>query len=296
MIHRTSPPTSFDPENGLLIRSEDVKPSSPELFDIAVTSVCSAGCQMCYRSATNIGKHADIEWMKAQLLSMPEMPFEIALGGGEPTAWPALMDFIKWCRGHNIVPNAAIGPAADLDVVQQIVKKGQLGSLGVSIVPGMDKSLHVMQYVRKHAEIPVRAHCIIRKDWVTTWIAMAGILPRYVDGIVFLNFKPHGRGEDMAKLVPSIIDIQQIFEVYRKLDISVGFDSCCACALKHIVPAELLDECDGGKYSMFIDAVAQEFSQCSFLPCTPFGDIMLNEVWDKMDHISTCAYAAKEVK
>jgi len=248
----------------------------------------------CYMSALPDGQHADIEWIKRQILSLPEMPFEIAIGGGEPTAWPDLLDFVKWCREQGIVPNAAVGPAADEAIVRQIIQKGQLGSLGVSVVPGMMGSLAMLKVVKESAQIPVRAHCIMRKDWMGIWYGMAGILPRYVDGVVFLNFKPHGRGENQQYLRPTAKEIQDLFDTYRKVDLAVGFDSCSSCALKHHAPKELLQACDGGLFSMFIDGVAQEFSQCSFLQGTPFGDIMLDEVWNEMPHVSRCCYAAKE--
>lgn len=294
--HRAGPPTSFDTETGILIRSGDQKPNSPELIDLKVTTICHADCAFCYMSALPEGEHADLAWIKAQISSLPEPPFEIAIGGGEPTAWPDLIDFVHWCREQGIVPNAAVGPAADAFVVKEIVKKGMMGSLGVSVVPGMMGSLEMLRIVKNHSEIPIRAHCIIRKDWVEIWKGMAGILPTYVDGVVFLNFKPHGRAENRMDLQPTIIDIQDLFETYRSVNLAVGFDSCSSCALKHIVPEELLDECDGGKYSMFIDGVAQEFSACSFLPGTPFGDIMLNAAWDSMAHIPTCKFAAKKME
>ena len=291
--HRESPPTSFDTETGILFRSEDKKPAAPEIIDLCCTNSCHAGCQFCYLSAIPEGQHSDLEWIQQQILSLPEMPFEIAIGGGEPTAWPYLLDFINWCREQGIVPNAAIGPAANKDIAKQILKKDQLGSIGISVVPGMVGSLELLRLAKEHTEIPVRAHCIMRKDWLEDWKAMAGILPHYVGGVVFLNFKPHGRGLASRELVPSLSDIQEIFTTYN---ISIGFDSCSSCALRHLVPKELIDECDGGKYSMFIDGVEQKFSQCSFLDGTPFGDIMLDEAWRNMEHIPVCKYAAKELK
>jgi len=52
--HRKDPPTSFDTESGILIRSEDRKPSAPELIDLKVTTVCHADCAFCAVSGTPI--------------------------------------------------------------------------------------------------------------------------------------------------------------------------------------------------------------------------------------------------
>jgi hypothetical protein len=288
--YRENPKTSFDTKTGDLTRAGEERPTAPELVTINCTTAYDPSCRFYCESTPARDLYADIRWLQDQLLSLPDLPFEINLRGGEPTAWPDLLDFIKWCRDKDIVVNATVGPSANPDIVQRIIKQDQLNSLGVIIVPGMDKNLQLLHMTKNHAEIPIYANCIIRKDWIGIWKSMAGIFPCYVDGVVFSNFKPN---DSTLELVPNAVDIQQLFDTYGKMAFEISFDFCMSCALKHIVSTDRIKECNGGKYSMFIDAVNQEFSQCSFLPGHPFGDIMLNDAWDKMHQIITCPYTIK---
>jgi organic radical activating enzyme len=82
----------------------------PELYDVAINSLCAGRCQYCYISSTPRGKNYDNVVGKATQyfgsMSMNERPFQIAIGGaGEPTMHPDFPEFMKTIRGLGIMPN-----------------------------------------------------------------------------------------------------------------------------------------------------------------------------------------------
>lgn len=69
----------------------------PELVDLKISNYCPFGCSFCYQSSTREGKHADINRLKKIVDLLSECGvFEIALGGGEPSLYPDLIELIDY--------------------------------------------------------------------------------------------------------------------------------------------------------------------------------------------------------
>lgn len=82
------------------------KSQYPELVDIKITDWCSSSCEYCYMGSTTKGKHADLRYIQdiAHVLSNMKV-FEVALGGGEPTAHPDFVNILRAFRENGIIPN-----------------------------------------------------------------------------------------------------------------------------------------------------------------------------------------------
>lgn len=103
--------TLFNTNNGNKVRfsfvedSNSEKSEAPELADIKITDYCNQGCYYCYQGSTPKGKHADKDQIGrlAWLLNDLEV-FEVALGGGEPTEHPDLLNIIDsfYCQGITV--------------------------------------------------------------------------------------------------------------------------------------------------------------------------------------------------
>lgn len=135
------------------------------------------------------------------------------------------------------------------------------------------------------------AHCLLTEDLIEDWIARASWWPCWLDGVIFLMFKPHGRGFECSAKPLRKQQFDRLFTEYKKCEINIGFDSCCYHFLKDKVSANILENCDGGFYSMYYDAVKMVAASCSFLP--PFMNLVnpdLQEVWDQMNRITSCKY------
>jgi MoaA/NifB/PqqE/SkfB family radical SAM enzyme len=274
ILHRDKPQTTFDTDTGILIRDGDEKPAAPELIDLKVTDKCqSTLCgDLCYMCSTPEGKHADVHRIIDQLYSLPTMPFQIACGGGEPTEWLDLLTFIEWCTSKNIVCNMAIGPANKTYVAESAIGLG-MKAIGISYIN--QRLFETTATALRGKGAKLFAHCILRADYIQHWIEERDRILEQVD------------------LRPTRDEFKRLYEVYEGREI--GFDSCCYPLLKGNVPDEILDNCDGGKYSMFYDGVSQKVGRCSFLNTpTKLGVISLKEAWDKMPGVDSCIYQFAE--
>lgn len=81
----------------------EVKLGSPELVDVKVTNYCPYGCSYCYMGSTKQGEHADFRYLLHLVEVLADLKvFEIALGGGEPTLHPRILDLIDNAKSKGI--------------------------------------------------------------------------------------------------------------------------------------------------------------------------------------------------
>lgn len=81
----------------------------PEFLDIKITNTCPGGCAWCYQSSIRDDGHYAGIVAKAEdyfgRLSFNERPFQLAIGGGEPTLHPEFCDLLAWASSRGIMPN-----------------------------------------------------------------------------------------------------------------------------------------------------------------------------------------------
>jgi MoaA/NifB/PqqE/SkfB family radical SAM enzyme len=81
----------------------------PELADISISNRCSKGCSFCYRNSTPNGDLMSLDQYIQVLdqLTSPVWgpPFQVALGGGEPTEHPELIQILEETKKRQIMPN-----------------------------------------------------------------------------------------------------------------------------------------------------------------------------------------------
>jgi len=81
----------------------------PEFYDIKITSYCEGNCPWCYMNSTCKGHHFDDILGKVDKffggMSENERPFQVAIGGGEPTMHPDFIPLLKKLRELGISPN-----------------------------------------------------------------------------------------------------------------------------------------------------------------------------------------------
>lgn len=84
----------------------DMFPSpSPETVDISITNRCNFGCTYCYMNSKPRIKHGRRDLVATVLQGFDTVPYQVALGGGEPTLHPDFAAILKEARGLGTVPN-----------------------------------------------------------------------------------------------------------------------------------------------------------------------------------------------
>lgn len=79
---------------------------SPETIDVKITNFCGFGCPYCYMDSTPQSKsRCDLSLFEAIFEGLDHAPYQIAIGGGEPTTHPQFVDFLKFIREKGTVPN-----------------------------------------------------------------------------------------------------------------------------------------------------------------------------------------------
>lgn len=104
--------STFDPSTGALCRLVDlgrsydaVRSPSPETVDIAITSRCGFGCDFCYQDSTPRGEHGAKDLVEKTLQGFDVVPYQIAIGGGEPTIHPDFPEILHRAKELGTVPN-----------------------------------------------------------------------------------------------------------------------------------------------------------------------------------------------
>jgi len=81
----------------------------PEFYDVKITNACNGGCPYCYQSSVDGEEHyADVPGKVRRLfggMTENERPFQVAIGGGEPTMHPEFAEICRTFSELGIDPN-----------------------------------------------------------------------------------------------------------------------------------------------------------------------------------------------
>lgn len=272
--HRKDVQATYDRMTGnLIIGKDDVRPISPLLIDISVTTKCEGGCSFCYQDARPDGQDADLESTLQAIRNLPAKPFQVALGGGEPANWKYLNQFVDGLGEMGIDVTMTVGPGLSRDgsfMLHLVTQRTAMKAVGVSFIPGRDERdfLAAVDCCGGMAY----AHLVLRRE------TLPDLAKRFKDrwwpdglaGVVLLLPKPVGRGKGLVP--PTMHEIRTFVDDYVRPwakwyegTRTVAVDPCLGVALPGL-PAFLLAGCDGGQYSMYWNAVTGTVSRCSFLP------------------------------
>ena len=158
----------------LRIALDPTKPIStldyPEFYDVKVTSKCGGNCPYCYQSskadALNCADIVDRFVGFFSRFNQNQMPFQIAFGGGEPTAHPDFLRLLEVCSGMGITPNYTTNGMwvfewnkTSRDVLDTTVK--HCGGVAVSTHPHLYKYWRAAVCVYLQAGVHTNLHVII---------------------------------------------------------------------------------------------------------------------------------------
>jgi organic radical activating enzyme len=94
----------------------------PESLDISITDACGLGCSYCYQNSGRWGAHAAEDLIERVLKDFDEPPYQIAIGGGEPTEHPKLPDMLLRAKELGTVPNYCTNGAFSASKMESLIQ------------------------------------------------------------------------------------------------------------------------------------------------------------------------------
>ena len=273
--------------------------NSPTLVDLQITNKCNLNCPHCYAES---GSHGDHIPLKDAIIAIENCKrsgaFEIALGGGEPTLHPYFIDILKEIRKRNMVPNlASNGKYLSEENIEAIKKYCGAVALSVEFIgekfeerrgfPFKDflKSVDKL----KNNNIKLVFQVTISKsnldDLKNTTSFLSKLSPY---GIVYLTYKPVGRGEnfDSTLLSENKKETAKIIKdcfLLLQDETKVGYDCCLANILigQGLSDDNLINGCSAVRSSLAVNR-NMDVVPCSFSPMV-LGNLKkdsLQKIWN----------------
>ena len=295
----------FNPKTGFYVRSgvidENGKDTGvdpfmrcfPALIDVGIMErcVCSHKCKVdCYQKAiSRTGDNMNLDDYRLILEQCKGKTFQFALGGaGDPDTHEYFKEILELSHEYSIVPNFTTSGILFTKKKAELCKKF-CGAVAVSE--------HFTDYTRAtikmllDANVKTNIHYVLSAKTIDTAIDRLknGGFDDGINAVVFLLYKPIGLGKIENILTVDNPKVKEFFELIDTGNFKhkIGFDSCsCAGVVNftHAINMDSIDFCEGGRYSMYIDANMNAMP-CSFGNQNPSYFVSLRnhtiqEAWD----------------
>ena len=261
----------FDGRSKRTLRvGENFEPQFPDSIDLKITNRCSIGCPWCHESSEPGGGIFDFTKTTNILSSLPRVPLEIAIGGGDVLECPEeAIELVKWIKDYGFHPR--------LTVNIESLKK-------IDWEKSEDPRIKLLDYVStigisvRSPSIPDNLFASRRFRLTKVFHVILGIMPisdfdklvskvSWGSGILVLGFKQFGRAKDME--IPNLQEWRDYFKNMKIRERSViGFDNLALEQLEiknHLPPERWNSLWFGPEFSssMYVDAVEETFAPTS---------------------------------
>ena len=251
---------------------EVTKAAAPELVDIKITDYCPFGCKYCYQGSTAKGTHAKTDTINTLSYALGRMHvFEVALGGGEPTMHPDFLKILHGFRHNGIVPNFT---TRSLEWLKGKHAKEILDTCG-AFAYSVNTAADVRRFAAVAKKFEDKPHSRDDKFSVQYVLGTGGNLYELLEEarknhlrVTLLGFKRVGFGKDFKeKSEDWIATVKKI----RKEEsfVRIGVDTAIIQGdgqriMSELNVSPLLMTTEEGKFSMYIDAVAETMGPSSY--------------------------------
>ena len=265
----------------------------PSMIDIGIMGRCFNKCPMCYQGSVE-QDNMKLEHYKKLIYDVKDYVNQVALGGrGDPNHHENFKELIEFTKAHGVAPNYT---TSGINMTDQMIEDSKpCGGVAVSdyskdhtfsaidrlIKAGIKTNMHKI-FSRHSADECIRA--IQGED---VWNNMIDL--NKLNAVVFLLFKPQGKGKNLLDWIPTEDQIKRFSEAIKdqKCKFKIGMDSCTVCGLKRVgrkfskMEEMMLDTCEAARMSCYITP-DMKLIPCSFsnhekegvsLLDTPFKDV-----------------------
>ena len=183
----------------------------PEFYDVKLTGKCEGKCPWCYMDSKETDEHYDNAVQKIkdyfEPMSENQRPFQVALGGGEPTSHPDFIEILKTFKELGIEPNYTTNGmwSHSLDEIpdeETFIKcfnilentKIYCGGVAVSCHPHLRKYWENAETLYSRYEIKLNFHIIISdRESIDDFVEIYEKWKDKVDYFVLLPYGNQGR-------------------------------------------------------------------------------------------------------
>lgn len=169
----------------------------PEFYDVKITGYCEGKCPWCYMDSSQNDPHYAKAVAKIKdyfgSMSENEKPFQVAIGGGEPTSHPQFIEILKTFKELGIEPNYTTnGMWDDCDILN--ASRKYCGGVAVSCHPHL-RSFWERAAVRYLSEkIKLNFHIIISDaESIDYFAKIYNEWKDKIDYFVLLPYEAQGR-------------------------------------------------------------------------------------------------------
>jgi len=266
----------------------------PSMLDIGIMGHCDNACTFCYQGDKH-EPNMSLDGFKLIIDQSKDFVNQVALGGrGDPNQHEYFEEILEYCQANKIVPNYTTS-GINLTDEQVSISKVYCGAVAVSMYSNaytwsalkrlMDKNIKTnIHYVVTNDSIEDACQLIQGNDMFDSKVDLDKL-----NAIVFLLFKPAGRGKDLD-WSPTTDQIKVFAELIKKPDCNfkIGMDSCLVNKVAQVRELTKMEEmyadtCEGARMSCYITP-DERLVPCSFGNHDTYGlDISkgnLKEMWD----------------
>jgi sulfatase maturation enzyme AslB (radical SAM superfamily) len=274
----------FNKKNGAFVRwgenpedDPDYSEFGPEIMDIEISSgECSGNCEFCYkRNGSNQPlENMSFETFKSVFASFPKTLTQIAFGITDINSNPDFWKIMRFSKENGVIPNYTTNGnnLTKSDVINTSVL---CGAVAVSLYD-KDICYNAVKMFTDAGMKQVNIHYMLSEETIGKVfnilydIAHDSRLGK-LKAIVFLQYKPHGRGQKHFTPLKNVKKLKEIIEYANLLNVGIGFDSCSTPLYYQAVKSDpnreqltqFAEPCESGLFSFYMN-VKGEYYPCSF--------------------------------
>jgi pyruvate-formate lyase-activating enzyme len=200
----------------------------PETIDVSITDRCPVGCQYCYQDSKPGRAHAPRELVETILKGFEQAPYQIAIGGGEPTIHPDFEYILRRAKQLGTVPNYT---TAGINMTESIIATTNEVCGGLAMTyhafKGLDWFCERYAKLKDQIKVQLNVHLIADKDVAKN---LRDLISRYDDigplRLVLLAYYPEVGRSTLDSLITKRVymkDFPEALKLARENHYQIAF-------------------------------------------------------------------------